>query len=82
MLGWHHLSELAAACHQPFVADIYHELVVAEEISSKDGEGHRCQQKAPCELLVAGVHRAGAAGPALEWRAVGGDQAWASRCCR
>ena len=57
-------------------------LKVAEKISSKDGESHRCQQEAPCELLVAGVHRAGAAAPALEWRAVGGDQAWASWCRR
>ena len=55
MLGWHQLSELAAACHQPLVADIHHELEVAEKISSNDGEGHRCRQEAPYKLLGAGV---------------------------
>ena len=34
------------------------------------------------ELLGAGVHRVRAAAPALEWRAVGGDEAWISGCCR
>ena len=69
MTGWHQLSELAATCHQPLVADIHHELEVAEKISSNDGEGHRCQQEALYKLLGAGVHCEGAAAPALEWRA-------------
>ena len=71
MLGWHQLSELAAACHQPLVADIHHELEVAEKISSKDGESHWCQQEAPYELL--GAAAAAAAAQALEWHALGGD---------
>ena len=67
MLAWHQLSELAATCYQPFVADIHHALEVAEKISSNDGESHRCQQEAPGELLCAGVDGAPAVAPALEW---------------
>ena len=51
MLGWYQLSKLAAAGHQPLVADIHHVLEVAEKVSSTDGE------EAPGEPLVVGVEK-------------------------
>ena len=57
MLGWYQLSKLAAAGHQPLVADIHHVLEVAEKVSSTDGESHRGQQEAPGEPLVVGVEK-------------------------
>lgn len=52
MLALRQLGELAATCYQPPVADINHELEIAEKISSNDGQATGASRKFQVNYLV------------------------------